>query len=62
MLAVQLVLPPDNDGIVEVSRGQLEGGNLVENTEGECHIRDMHYPAQLDNIERSKEVNAKAAR
>lgn len=48
--------------MVEVERGKLEGGVLVENTEGECHMRGMRYPAQLDNIERSKEINDKAAR
>ena len=61
-LVAQLVLSPDNDGIVEVNRALLPGGNLVENAEGECHTGDIHYPAQLGNTERSKEVNAKAAR
>ena len=56
------MLSPDNDGIVEVDRGMLPGGNLVENAEGECHIPDMEYPPQLCNIERSKEINACAAR
>lgn len=61
-LVSQLVLSPDNDGIVEVNRALLPGGNLVQNTEGECHTLDMQYPIQLDNIERNKEVNANAAR
>ena len=55
-------MSPDNDGIVEVDRGMLPGGNQVENAEGECHTRDMKYPPQLYNIERSKEINAYAAR
>jgi len=56
------VLSPDNDGIVEVSRAELPGGNGVENTQGECHITNMEYPFQLYNNERNEEINAKAAR
>ena len=56
------MLSPDNDGIVEVNRALLPGGNQVENAEGECHMGGMLYPAQLSNVERSKEVSANAAR
>jgi len=61
VLAAQLVLSANNDGITELLRGMLPNGHLVDNFEGECHIDGMRYPRQLGNVERSKEINEKAA-
>lgn len=40
----------------------LPFGHLVDNFEGECHVDGMKYPRQLGNVDRSKEINEKAAR
>jgi len=62
IIASQLVLASNNDGITELEKGELPGGNHVDNYEGECHVDGLHYPRQLGNIDRSKEINEKAAR
>ena len=62
VLAAQLVLASNNDGITEQLRGMLPNGHLVDNYEGECHTKGMKYPRQLANVDRSKEINDKAAR
>ena len=62
MLAIEMILSDNNDGVTEQAKGMLPYGNLVENYEGECHTTDMHYPSQMHNVGRSKEMNAKAAR
>ena len=62
VLASQLVLAANNDGITEQGKGVLPDGNHIDNYEGECHVDGMHYPRQLGNIDRSKEINQKAAR
>lgn len=62
VLASQLVLAANNDGITEQLKGTLPSGHLVDNFEGECHIDGMQYPRQLGNVDRSKEINEKAAR
>ena len=56
------MLSANNDGITELVKGLLPGGHLVNNYEGECHLDNMRYPSQLSNVERSKEINKKAAR
>lgn len=62
VLAAQLVLSTNNDGITEQLKGMLPFGHLVDNFEGECHIDGMKYPSQLSDVNRSKEINEKAAR
>ena len=62
VLAAQLVLSSNNDGVTEQLKGMLPYGHLVDNFEGECHIGGMRYPAQMSNVDRSKEMNEKAAR
>ena len=62
VLVAQLVLSSNNDGITEQVKGMLPYGHLVDNFEGECHIGGMQYPRQLGNVDRSKEINEKAAR
>ena len=61
-VASQLVLAANNDGITEVVKGMLPNAHQVDNYEGECHIDGMKYPRQLGNVERTKEINEKAAR
>ena len=56
------MLAANNDGITEQEKGQLPDGIQVDNYEGECHVDGMNYPRQLGNIDRSKEINQKAAR
>ena len=62
ILAAQLVLSANNDGITEQTKGLLPNGHLVDNYEGECHIDGLKYPRQLGNVDRTKEINEKAAR
>jgi len=45
-----------------VDKAKLPYANEDSITEGECHIPEMKYPFQLCNVERSKRVNAAAAR
>ena len=56
------MLSSPNDGITEVAKAKLPYAPDCSLTEGECHLMGMQYPFQLCNVERSKKVNAAAAR
>jgi hypothetical protein len=57
-----LFLTNPEDGVIEVSRGQLPGGTNMGNTVGQCHTNDMSEPAQYLDSTRNSEMNANAAR
>ena len=57
-----LLLSGDDDGVVQVARGQLPGGNNMGNKSGWCHTTGMSYPAQYTDAVRNAELNASAAR
>ncbi len=57
-----LFLANPEDGVIEVSRGQLPGGNSMGNTVGQCHTTGMSEPAQYLDSLRNSEMNANAAR
>jgi len=51
-----------NDGVSELTYASLKGGVNLGNKDKWCHTTDMSYPAQYDDHERNKDMNAKAAR
>jgi hypothetical protein len=57
-----LFLANPEDGVIEVARGQLPGGNSMGNTVGQCHTTGMTEPAQYLDSTRNSEMNANAAR
>jgi len=61
-LAVNMLLQWPNDGTTELDYAQLPGGNSLGNKQKWCHTTDMGYPAQYDDPDRNKEMNANAAR
>jgi len=61
-LATNLVLKWPNDGVAEYDLSQLPSGQNQGNTEGWCHSLGMKYPAQCENRDRNKKMNAAAAR
>jgi hypothetical protein len=59
-LATSLVLEAPNDGTTELVYADLPGGNNMGNTEKQCHIDDMVYPAQTSDLARNTEMNKRA--
>lgn len=59
-LASEFVLSDPNDGVTEMSMGQLVGGNNMGNTQGWCHIAGMQDPAQCLDSHRNAVMNAAA--
>lgn len=57
-----LFLTNPEDGVVEVSRGQLPGATNMGNTVGQCHTTGMANPPQYQDASRNSEMNANAAR
>jgi hypothetical protein len=57
-----LFLSSPNDGVVEVSRGQLPGGNKQGDVPGWCHTTGMSQPAQYFDTARNSEMSTEAAR
>ncbi|MEL7474545.1 MAG: conditioned medium factor, partial [Planctomycetota bacterium] len=57
-----LFLSDPEDGVVEVSRGQLAGANNMGNLEGWCHSTSMSDPPHYTDPSRNAEMNAEAAR
>jgi hypothetical protein len=55
-------LADPNDGVVELFRGQLPGGNSMGHKQGWCHTTGMDDPAQYFDTARNTEMNANAAR
>jgi len=61
-LAVNLILQWPNDGTTELTYGKLPGGFYEGNTEKQCHVSGMAYPAQTDDAARNSVMNLAAAR
>ncbi|GEM_PF-1310784 len=57
-----LVLWDPDDGVVENAEGDLDGANNMGTTIGWCHIKDMSEPREVDDTNRSSEMDAEAAR
>ena len=57
-----LVLWDPDDGVVENSEGDLDGANNMGTTIGWCHIKNMTEPREVDDTDRSSEMDAEAAR
>ena len=57
-----LILSNPEDGVIEVSRGQLPGATNMGNTVGQCHTTGMSNPPQYQDAVRNSEMNANAAR
>jgi hypothetical protein len=55
-------LADPNDGVVELFRGQLPGGNSMGHKQGWCHTTGMDDPAQYLDAARNTEMNTNAAR
>ena len=60
--ASDLVLSDPDDGVIENSRGQLQGGNNGGFVEGWCHTEGMRDPAQCTDPSRNAQMNTEAAR
>lgn len=56
------ILEWPNDGITELEFASLEGANDLGNTDKWCHTTEMAYPAQYDDHDRNKDMDANAAR
>jgi len=56
-----LLSNPD-DGVIEMARGQLPGGNNMGHVDGWCHTTGMRDPAQTTDQARNAEMNTNAAR
>jgi len=61
-MAMNLVLQWPNDAITELKYAQLAGANNLGNKDKWCHTTEMAYPAQYDDHDRNKDMNANAAR
>jgi hypothetical protein len=57
-----LLLTNPEDGVVEVSHGQLPGGHSMGNVTGWCHTTGMTYPASYTDHARNADMNTNAAR
>ena len=57
-----LLLSGDDDGVVQVARGQLPGANNMGSKSGWCHTTGMSYPAHYTDAGRNAELNSSAAR
>lgn len=62
-LAINMILEWPNDGTCEFDYSNLgRGSNNMGNTQKQCHITDMKYPAQYYDHNRNQVMNANAAR
>jgi len=57
-----LLLSNPDDGVIEMARGQLPGGNSMGHTLGWCHSSDMADPPHTTDAARNAEMDAQAAR
>lgn len=60
--AMNLILEWPNDGTSELDYTPLEGGNDMGNTQKQCHITGLNYPAQYLDHTRNQLMNNNAAR
>ncbi|KAL0480735.1 cmfA [Acrasis kona] len=56
-LAANAVLQWPNDGVTELERANLEGGNNVHHKKSWCHTADLKYPPQCSDHDRNKQMN-----
>ncbi len=61
-ILTDLVLWDPDDGVVENSEGDLDGANNMGTTTGWCHIKLMAEPREVDDTNRSSEMDMEAAR
>ncbi len=61
-IAANAVLKWPNDGVSELARSKLEGGNDCGHTEKQCHTVNMKYPPQCKDVGRNTQMNDLAAR
>jgi len=61
-LPINLVLKWPNDGTTEIYYSTIPGGNNMGNTQKQCHINGMKYPAQYTDATRNARINREAAR
>ncbi|MBG81569.1 MAG: hypothetical protein CMJ39_12795 [Phycisphaerae bacterium] len=61
-ILTDLILWDPEDGVVENSEGDLDGGNNMGTTIGWCHIKNMAEPREVNDTNRSSEMDAEAAR
>lgn len=61
-MAINMILEWPNDGTTEFEYADLIKGNFMGNTEKQCHVTDMAYPAQYYDHARNKVMNDEAAR
>lgn len=54
---MNLILSPQNDGIVELSRTKLSGINYISNTNNQCHTTNMNKMAQYLDKSRNEVMN-----
>jgi len=59
-LASDPLLSEPEDGVVEVKRGKLKGGNNQGVKYEQCHSSDMRFPDQTKNKKRNKQMNNQA--
>jgi hypothetical protein len=56
------ILQWPNDGVTELPYADLPGGKNLGNKDKFCHTTEMAYPAQYDDHDRNKAMDANAAR
>ncbi|MCH2132206.1 MAG: hypothetical protein MK116_00500 [Phycisphaerales bacterium] len=61
-ILTDLILWDPEDGVVENSEGDLDGGNNMGTTVGWCHIKNMSEPREVNDTNRTSEMDAEAAR
>jgi len=60
--AMNFILEWPNDGTTELEYTPLKAGNDMGNTQKQCHITGLAYPAQYNDHSRNQQMNANAAR
>eukprot|EP00052_Salpingoeca_macrocollata_P027482 m.261117 g.261117 ORF g.261117 m.261117 type:complete len:684 (-) comp22745_c3_seq2:96-2147(-) len=61
-MAMDLFLDKPNDGATENKRATLTGGTNRGLTLGQCHVKELNWPASFLDSSRNQEINANAAR
>ena len=61
-ILTDLILWDPEDGVVENSEGDLDGGINMGTTVGWCHIKNMAEPREVNDTNRTSEMDAEAAR
>lgn len=61
-MAINMILEWPNDGTTEFVYANLKSANFMGNTQAQCHITDMAYPAQYYDHSRNQQMNGAAGR